>query len=136
MFSTTTRIHTRILIPLLFLISSQAADAQASTLPTLGAPLLHFSRDQPPPGFTLLNSITMEGDSLLADVSRVTEGSSSEEQTIDLRVGLVSNDIAGLEKAVREISTPGNARYQKYLTDDEVSWAFTGILNRDGALFT
>jgi hypothetical protein len=130
MFSTgNTQIHLRILIPLLILIPSYslAVDDSSSTL--LGAPILHFSRDEPPPGFMLLNSITMEGGSLLADVLRLTEGPGAEEQTIDLRIGLVSNDIAGLEKAVMEISTPGNARYQKYLTDDEVSYQWALILN-------
>ncbi|KAJ7461623.1 family S53 protease [Mycena latifolia] len=59
------------------------------------------NRDDPPPGF-----------------SRV--GSAPVDQILNLRLALTQRDIAGLQDTVYEISTPGNARYGQYLTQDEV----------------
>ncbi|ESK96314.1 protease s8 tripeptidyl peptidase [Moniliophthora roreri MCA 2997] len=40
--------------------------------------------------------------------------------TLDLRIALVPQDIAGLEKALYDVSTPGNALYGQHLSLDEV----------------
>ncbi|KAJ8087301.1 hypothetical protein PM082_006131 [Marasmius tenuissimus] len=45
--------------------------------------------------------------------------------TLNLRVALVSKDIKGLEKALFDVSTPGNALYGQHLSLDEVK-AFAG----------
>ena len=42
------------------------------------------------------------------------------EATIDLKFGLMSNNMAGLEKALQDISTPGNPKYRKFLSNEEV----------------
>ena len=42
--------------------------------------------------------------------------------TIDLRIALVPQDIDGLEKALFDVSTPGNALYGQHLSLDEVSY--------------
>ncbi|KAJ6478021.1 family S53 protease [Mycena vulgaris] len=59
-------------------------------------------RDGPPPGF-----------------SRV--GPAPLDQTLNLRLALTQNNIAGLQDTVYDISTPGNARYGQYLTQNEVN---------------
>ncbi|KAJ7875520.1 family S53 protease [Mycena olivaceomarginata] len=43
------------------------------------------------------------------------------DQTLNLRLALAQNNIAGLQDTVYEISTPGNPRYGQYLTQDEVN---------------
>lgn len=42
------------------------------------------------------------------------------DQTIPLRIALVQSDIAGLEKALYDVSTPSSANYGKHLSKDEV----------------
>lgn len=39
---------------------------------------------------------------------------------IDFRVSLTSTNIAGLEKLLYEVSTPGSSDYGQYLSSDEV----------------
>ncbi|KAJ6552059.1 family S53 protease [Mycena vulgaris] len=59
-------------------------------------------RDGPAPGFSLTGPTPLG-------------------QILNLRLALTQNDIAGLQEAVYNISTPGNARYGQYLTQDEVN---------------
>lgn len=42
------------------------------------------------------------------------------ETKLDLRIALVQNDPAGLEKTVYEVSTPGSPNYGKHLTKEQV----------------
>lgn len=58
-------------------------------------------RDGPPPGFSCVGQTPLD-------------------QTLNLRLALMQNNIAGLQDTVYDISTPGNARYGQYLTQDEV----------------
>ncbi|KAJ7655471.1 peptidase S8/S53 domain-containing protein [Mycena rosella] len=64
--------------------------------------LLLEKRDGPPPGFTRVGPTPLD-------------------QTLNLRLALTQNDIAGLQDTLYDISTPGNARYGQYLTQDEVN---------------
>ncbi|RPD63795.1 family S53 protease [Lentinus tigrinus ALCF2SS1-6] len=48
------------------------------------------------------------------------KGPASPDTMLDLRVALVNSDIAGLEKALMDVSTPGNALYGQHLTKEEV----------------
>ena len=41
-------------------------------------------------------------------------------QIIPLRIALVQNNIAGLEKALYDVSTPSSANYGKHLSKEEV----------------
>jgi tripeptidyl-peptidase-1 len=63
--------------------------------------LMLEKRDGSPPGF-----------------SRV--GPTPLDQTLNLRLALMQKNITGLHDTVYDISTPGNARYGQYLTQDEV----------------
>ena len=42
------------------------------------------------------------------------------DQTIPLRIALVQNNIAGLEEALYDVSTPGSANYGNHLSKEEV----------------
>ena len=48
------------------------------------------------------------------------KGPAAPDSMLDLRVALVNSDIAGLEKALMDVSTPGNALYGQHLTKEEV----------------
>jgi hypothetical protein len=52
--------------------------------------------------------------------------SKDQDTNLTLRFGLVSQDMPGLESAVHDVSTPGNPRYRKFLSKEEVS---TGAFN-------
>lgn len=43
---------------------------------------------------------------------------------LNLRIALKQNDMAGLEKALFDVSTPGSALYGQHLTKDEVRHCF------------
>ncbi|KAJ7018607.1 family S53 protease-like protein [Mycena alexandri] len=60
-----------------------------------------LERDNPPNGF-----------------SRI--GPSPPETILDLRLALTQNNISGLQDTVYDVSTPGNARYGKHLSKEEV----------------
>ncbi|KAJ6560627.1 family S53 protease [Mycena vulgaris] len=47
-------------------------------------------------------------------------GATPQDQILSLRFSLTQQDILGLQDTVYEISTPGNARYGQYLTQNEV----------------
>ena len=64
--------------------------------------ILHESRDEVPEGFTL-------------------KGAASPDTQITLRLGLANTDIQGLQDKLLTISTPANAEYGQWLTQDEVS---------------
>ncbi|KAJ6454753.1 family S53 protease [Mycena vitilis] len=59
-------------------------------------------RDAPPPGFARI-------------------GAAPVNEVLNLRLALAPSNIQGLEDTVYDVSTPGNARYGQYLTQDEVS---------------
>ncbi|KAJ7891371.1 subtilisin-like protein [Mycena olivaceomarginata] len=48
-------------------------------------------------------------------------GAAPAEQVLNLKVNLVQNDLAGLENALYEASTPGSAKYGQWLSKDEVA---------------
>ena len=50
----------------------------------------------------------------------VKNGAAPAATTLNLRIALVSNDMAGLEKALYDVSTPSSALYGQYLTKEEV----------------
>ena len=62
---------------------------------------VHEAREQVPEVFTM-------------------KGAASPETMLDLQIALVSSDMAGLEKALMDVSTPGNALYGQHLTKEEV----------------
>ena len=47
-------------------------------------------------------------------------GPASPETMLDLRIALVSSDMAGLEKALMDVSTPGSPLRGQFLTKEEV----------------
>ena len=49
------------------------------------------------------------------------KGPASPETMLNLRIALVQSDPAGLEKALMDVSTPGNALYGQHLSKEEVS---------------
>lgn len=74
----------------------------ASATPSSHNLAIHEKLDSVPEGFSAGGSAT--GDSLLS-----------------LRFTLVPGNIAGLEQVLYEISTPGNKKYGRHLTQDEVA---------------
>lgn len=50
----------------------------------------------------------------------VKTGAAPASQNIPLRIALVQSDIAGLEAALYDVSTPGSANYGKHLSKEEV----------------
>ncbi|KAJ6519079.1 family S53 protease [Mycena sanguinolenta] len=72
--------------------------AAASPVPRI----LHSSRSGTPQGFSSL-------------------GAAPPDQSLKLRFGLASNNAAGLEAALLDVSTPSSANYGKHLTKDEVN---------------
>ena len=50
----------------------------------------------------------------------VLTGAAPASQTIPLRIALVQSDIAGLEAALYDVSTPGSANYGKHLSKEQV----------------
>ncbi|KAI8969572.1 peptidase S8/S53 domain-containing protein [Trametes punicea] len=69
--------------------------------PTTRAMHVLETRESPPPGF-------------------VRVGPASPNATLNLRVALVQNDIAGLQKALYDVSTPASPLYGQYLSKEEV----------------
>lgn len=67
--------------------------------------VVHERRDSAPEGF-------------------VHNGPAPESQSLNLRIALVSKDMAGLEKALYDVSTPGNELYGQHLSKEEVCPAF------------
>ena len=76
----------------------------------LGNPLarramtVHESRDSLPEGF-------------------VKAGPASPDAVLSMRMALRQNNAAGLEKALIDVSTPGNALYGKHYTKEQVNLA-------------
>lgn len=68
--------------------------------------VFHEGRASPPSGF-------------------VSKGPAPAEQTIELRIGLTSSDIAGLEDKVLSLSTPGSSDYRQWLSVGTSLLAFT-----------
>ncbi|TFK89462.1 family S53 protease-like protein [Polyporus arcularius HHB13444] len=62
---------------------------------------VHETRAQVPPAFAL-------------------KGPAAPDTMLDLRVALVQNDIAGLEKALMDVSTPGSPLFGQHLTKEQV----------------
>lgn len=50
----------------------------------------------------------------------VSKGSASTDEVLNLRIALVQGDMAGLENALYDVSTPGSALYGQHLTKEEV----------------
>lgn len=63
--------------------------------------IVHDQRSAAPDGFTL---------------QRLAEST----QAIRLRIGLRQSNMTGLQDTLMDISTPGNARYGKHLTREQV----------------
>lgn len=55
------------------------------------------------------------------------QGAAPAEKTIPLRIALAQKDIAGLEKALYDVSTPKSANYGKHLSKQQVRWTPTMI---------
>jgi tripeptidyl-peptidase-1 len=64
--------------------------------------VLHERRDALPKGF-------------------VNRGPAAKDSTLNLRIALTSNNLAGLEKALYDVSTPSSALYGQHLSKDEVT---------------
>jgi len=47
-------------------------------------------------------------------------GPAAKDAVLNFRIGLLSNNIAGLEKALYDVSTPSSALYGKHLSVEEV----------------
>ena len=62
---------------------------------------VHELRTQVPPAFSLV-------------------GAASPDTVLNLRIALVSSDMAGLEKALMDVSTPSSALYGQHLSKEEV----------------
>ena len=62
---------------------------------------VHEARTQVPPAFSLA-------------------GAASPDTVLNLRIALVSSDMAGLEKALMDVSTPSSSLYGQHLTKEEV----------------
>ena len=84
----------------LLALLSVAACATASLV-------FHEARAAPPKGF-------------------VSRGTTSEDQTIELRVGLASTNIDGLHDKLMSVSTPGNAEFRQWLSAGTLLPSFTG----------
>ncbi|KAM5532580.1 hypothetical protein V8D89_013786 [Ganoderma adspersum] len=63
---------------------------------------VHEARTQVPPAFSLA-------------------GAASPDTVLNLRIALVSSDMAGLEKALMDVSTPSSSLYGQHLTKEEVA---------------
>ncbi|KIP02046.1 hypothetical protein PHLGIDRAFT_79697 [Phlebiopsis gigantea 11061_1 CR5-6] len=63
--------------------------------------VFHEARAAPPKGF-------------------VSRGTTSEDQTIELRIGLASTNIDGLHDKLMSVSTPGSAEFRQWLSADDV----------------
>lgn len=91
------------MVPLLkrtfFFFATFVSTAAAS--PAFRDYILHEQRSAAPAGF-------------------VRKGVAPPEQVLDLRIALVQGDMAGLEKALYDVSTPGSSLYGRHLTKDEV----------------
>ena len=48
------------------------------------------------------------------------EGLASSEATLELKIALTSNNMAGLESALYDVSTPGSSKYRKFLSKEQV----------------
>lgn len=70
--------------------------------------VVHDQRDSAPQGF-------------------VQVGPAPADSIINLRLGLFSNDISGLEDVLYAVSTPKSAQYGQYLSKDEVIINYTLI---------
>jgi len=83
------------------------------SIDALGPLEVHFALDTPPLGFQLLKSTS----NTLLDTNKATNN----QNNLNLRIGLASSNVAGLEQALNDISTPGNSRYQDFLSEEEVA---------------
>ena len=97
-----TRLHLRTMQvkSQLLALLSVAACATASLV-------FHEARAAPPKGF-------------------VSRGTTSEDQAIELRVGLASINIDGLRDKLMSVSTPGNAEFRQWLSAGTLLLSFTG----------
>lgn len=92
----------RVLRSLKFLLlASFVAIASGAASPAFRNLVLHEQRQGVPDGF-------------------VSKGAAPAEQTLNLRIALVQGDMAGLEKALFDVSTPGSELYGQHLTKEEV----------------
>lgn len=92
----------RVLRSLKFLLlASFVAIASGAASPAFRNLVLHEQRQGIPDGF-------------------VSKGAAPAEQTLNLRIALVQGDMAGLEKALFDVSTPGSELYGQHLTKEEV----------------
>ena len=65
---------------------------------------VHELRTQVPPAFSLV-------------------GAASPDTVLNLRIALVSSDMAGLEKALMDVSTPSSELYGQHLSKEEVCFS-------------
>jgi len=85
-------------------ISLLAMSGVTGATPVAPAPeamVVHNARQAAPAGFKVV-------------------GPAPAEKTIDIRIALASNDMAGLEKALYDVSTPTSANYRKFLSKEQV----------------
>lgn len=50
-----------------------------------------------------------------------SEGPAPADKTVNIRIALQSNNVAGLEAALMDVSTPTSANYRNFLTKEQVS---------------
>jgi tripeptidyl-peptidase-1 len=92
-----------------FLTLALVLSTLAGAIPTPEQMVVHNSRPAAPKGF-------------------VAQGNAPAEQTIDIRIALASSDMAGLEKALMDVSTPTSANYRKFLSKEEVSHSSSDMM--------
>lgn len=69
---------------------------------------------------TARSGMVMRSSKSEAPAGFAHQGAAAADQTIPLRIALVQKDIAGLEKALYDVSTPKSANYGKHLTKAQV----------------
>ena len=86
-------------------ITSLVAAAAAGPMFNSRNLISHESRSAPPAGF-------------------VQSGPAPSDQVLNLRVALKQNNLAGLEKALYDISSPESQNYRKFLSKEEVRFNY------------
>lgn len=80
---------------------SLIALSSASPMTSYSDMIVHHSRVAAPAGFR-------------------ANGPASSEVTIDLKIAMTSSDMAGLEKALYDVSDPKSSNYRKFLSKEQV----------------
>jgi tripeptidyl-peptidase-1 len=68
---------------------------------------------------TVRSSLVVHDQRTAAPQGFTGDGAAPSDTLIDLRIGLFSNNIAGLEKVLYDVSTPSSPQYGQYLSKAE-----------------